>query len=267
MRRVLVPLPLTLLLLLPVFGGTAAAQQFPGTGSGVSLELFARPSLLGLNVDSTSRIVVPDEMPPEITSSRTTSPPAIGAGARIGWGNFGIEGSWSAFRSLDLAPFGLESDSLESDPMGMPGATGVLGQVPDDATAHLVFAQLLWTRDFGPDREFFVGLGAGRLYVGDPGTDRLLAGEGEEVPVDTKLVVFREPLVLGGSAGFGFHLGSVLLRPRLDLHYVRQLSFDYQVALPFAFEESEAPLPMIGIQNELQPLIAMVSVDIGFRFR
>jgi len=261
MRRLLVSLALTLLSLLTVFDGTAAAQQFPGTGSDASLELFARPSILGLNVESTSRIAVPEEMPPGITSSRVTSPPAIGAGARIGWGDFGIEGSWSAFRSLDLAPFGLESDSVE-----MPDANGLLGQAPEDATAHLIFAQLLWTRDFGPDREFFVGLGIGRLYVGDPETDRLLAGEGEEVPVDTELVVFREPLVLGGSAGFGFHIGSVLLRPRLDLHYVRQLSFDYQVALPLALD-SETPLPMIGLQNELRPLIAMVSVDIGFHFR
>ncbi len=246
----------------------AAAQQLPSMQRGFSLEIFARPALVGLFTDATSELVVrvpgASEMASDATGSRTTRPAVLGAGVRLRRGSFGIEGSWGRFRSADLVPLALATRAnplAEELEISRP-------ETLEDSTAHLVLGQAFWTRDIGSTGEFSVGLVSGLLLVSDPETDRLLQGGSpadDAFNLGAELVVQQRPLVLGGSVGIGFRLGSLVLRPRLDALHVRPLSFEYTITVPLA--DLEVGSPSFVIRDEIRPFIVMVGLDIGFGSR
>ncbi len=240
------------LLVLLVSSGPAAAQD-------VSLELFARPALAGLAAAADlrfgARLGTLSEGE-DFTGSRFTFPPAVGVGARVSRGSFGLEGSWTAFRSTDLVPLALASrdrapEGLEFDRDNV-----------EYATAQLVFGQAFWKRG-----ELSIGAGAGVLLVSDPETDRLLGGgflADNPLPgISSRLEAQQRPLVVGASAGFGFRFGSLVLRPRLDALYVRPLWLEYEFAVPLPI--SEAPSVGVFLRDEIRPFLFLVGVDIGFR--
>ena len=95
----------------------APAQSYSGS-SGMRIELFGRVGLPLLNVSAEDSIQLMGVPPPgaegggdSISASRLTSEFGWGVGARLMSGNWGIEGSYNIFESLDLTPSWLVADS------------------------------------------------------------------------------------------------------------------------------------------------------------
>ena len=160
----------------------APAQSYSGS-SGMRMELFGRAGLPLLNVSAEDSIEFVGVPPPgaegggdSISASRLTSEFGWGVGARLMSGNWGIEGSYNIFESLDLTPSWLVADSH--------GATAeeaaLFGQPLVASQARLVLGQAIRVFQLGGGTELSLGIGAGWLQATDSGTDMLLSGVGLE---------------------------------------------------------------------------------------
>lgn len=237
------------------------------------VELFGRAGLVLLHVSATDSLGVrfgPEADGVSVSGSRFTTEFGGGAGARLLYGNWGIEGSYAAFSSLDLSPGGLP---LGSEAGGEPAVaiTDTLRVVA--SRADLFVFQALGALPLGRGGvEVSIGLGAGWLRVSDSTTDDLLAGAwlpehdpaAAGIPLLVPEIEFeadRNSIVPAGSLGVAFRLGRLLLRPRVDVAFGRALTTGLSIALPEIDELAAGP--EIYRDTSLKPTVVLFSVDIG----
>ena len=211
------------------------------------IELFGRVGLPLLNVSAEDSIQLMGVPPPgaegggdSISASRLTSEFGWGVGARLMSGNWGIEGSYNIFESLDLTPSWLVADSN--------GATAeeaaLFGQPLVPSQARLVLGQAIRVFQLGGGAELSLGIGAGWLQATDSGTDMLLSGAGleglDQIPAEippsfipeVSFEADRTSVVYAGSLGVAFRFGRIMLRPRVDVVVSRALTTDLTIGFP-----------------------------------
>ena len=257
----------------------APAQSYSGS-SGMRIELFGRVGLPLLNVSAEDSIQLMGVPPPgaegggdSISASRLTSEFGWGVGARLMSGNWGIEGSYNIFESLDLTPSWLVADSN--------GATAeeaaLFGQPLVPSQARLVLGQAIRVFQLGGGAELSLGVGAGWLQATDSGTDMLLSGAGLEglnqIPAEippsfipeVSFEADRTSVVYAGSLGVAFRFGRIMLRPRVDVVVSRALTTDLTIGFPDLGELGPEELGEIGLHygTSVRPTIYLFSLDIG----
>ena len=256
----------------------APAQSYSGS-SGMRIELFGRAGLPLLNVSAEDSIQLMGVPPPgaaggggTISASRLSSEFGWGVGARLMSGNWGIEGSYNIFESLDLTPSWLVADSN--------GATAEeaaqFGQPLVASQARLVLGQAIRVFQLGGGAELSLGIGAGWLQATDSGTDMLLSGgpsqfPSEDLPIlpafvpEVEFTADRTSVVYAGSLGVAFRFGRIMLRPRVDVVVSRALTTDLTIGFPDLGELGPEELGEIGLHygTSVRPTIFLFLLDIG----
>ena len=264
-------------------GFSAAPAQSNYGSSGMRIELFGRAGLPLLNVSAEDSIQFVGGLPAgaeggggTISASRLTSEFGWGVGARLMSGNWGIEGSYNIFESLDLTPSWLVADSN--------GATAEeaaqFGQPLVASQARLFLGQAIRVFQLGGGAELSLGIGAGWIQATDSGTDLLLSGGPSQVPSqdlpippasipEVEFTADRKSVVYAGSLGVAFRFGRIMLRPRVDVVVSRALTTDLTIGFPDLFPDLEElraeELGEIGLHygTSVRPTIFLFLLDIG----
>ena len=260
----------------------APAQSYSGS-SGMRIELFGRAGLPLLNVSAEDSIEIMGGLAAgaegggnSISASRLSSEFGWGVGARLMSGNWGIEGSYNIFESLDLTPSWLVADSN--------GATAEeaaqFGQPLVASQARLFLGQAIRVFQLGGGAELSLGIGAGWIQATDSGTDLLLSGGPSQVPSEdlpippafipeVEFTADRKSVVYAGSLGVAFRFGRIMLRPRVDVVVSRALTTDLTIGFPDLFPDLEElgaeELGEIGLHygTSVRPTIFLFLLDIG----
>ncbi len=256
----------------------APAQSYYGS-SGMRIELFGRAGLPLLNVSAEDSIQITGGMAAgvegggdSISASRLTSEFGWGVGARLMSGNWGIEGSYNIFESLDLTPSWLIADSH-----GVPEEEAALfGQPLVASQARLVLGQAIRVFQLGGGAELSLGIGAGWIQATDSGTDLLLSSgpsefSSEDLTIPSAFVpevdftTDRTSVVYVGSLGVAFRFGRIMLRPRVDVVVSRELTTDLTIGFPDLGELGPEELGEVGFHygTSVRPTIYLFSLDIG----
>ena len=264
-------------------GFSAAPAQSNYGSSGMRIELFGRAGLPLLNVSAEDSIEIMGGLAAgaegggnSISASRLSSEFGWGVGARLMSGNWGIEGSYNIFESLDLTPSWLVADSN--------GATAEeavqFGQPLVPSQARLFLGQAIRVFQLGGGAELSLGIGAGWIQATDSGTDLLLSGGPSQVPSqdlpippasipEVEFTADRKSVVYAGSLGVAFRFGRIMLRPRVDVVVSRALTTDLTIGFPDLFPDLEElgaeELGEIGLHygTSVRPTIFLFLLDIG----
>lgn len=260
----------------------APAQGF-STSPVVRASLFVRGAfpLLNVTAEESFAITAGTESEGEtISASRMVSEVGWGGGLRLMSGAWGVEGSYSIFKSLALSPSWLVSD----DSAGSESATWYFDVPFAPSRAGLLVGQLLRTFEVaGGGAEVSLGIGAGWMRVTDSSTDRLLSGIPfeearqqfqNELPPDVPFTVTpeieftadRTSAVYVGSLGVGFRVGRIQIRPRVDVIFAtRALTTDLTVGFGDIDDPLFAELGEFEMHfgSSVKPTIFLIAVDIG----
>ena len=258
---------------------SAAPAQSSYGSSGMRIELFGRVGLPLLNVSAEDSLQLMGGPAAgveggggTISASRLSSEFGWGVGARLMSGNWGIEGSYNIFESLDLTPSWLIADSN-----GIPEEEAAqFGQPLVASQARLVLGQAIRVFQLGAGAELSLGIGAGWIQATDSGTDLLLSGGPSQVPSEhlpippafipeVEFTADRKSVVYAGSLGVAFRFGRIMLRPRVDVVVSRALTTDLTIGFPNLEELGAEELGEVGIHygSSVKPTIFLFSLDIG----
>ena len=258
---------------------SAAPAQSNYGSSGMRIELFGRVGLPLLNVSAEDSIGFTGDLPAgaevggdSLSASRLSSEFGWGVGARLMSGNWGIEGSYNIFESLDLTPSWLIADSN-----GVPAEEAAqFGQPLVASQARLVLGQAIRVFQLGAGAELSLGIGAGWIQATDSGTDLLLSGgpsdlSSQDLPIppafipEVEFTADRKSVVYAGSLGVAFRFGRIMLRPRVDVVVSRALTTDLTIGFPDLEELGAEELGEVGFHygSSVKPTIFLFSLDIG----
>ena len=251
------------------------AQMGFSSGTGARIEVFGRAGLVALRVSSTDSfgfgaMAGADSPDQSVSLSRRSSQFGWGGGARLLYGNWGIEGSYGIFRSVDLTPGGVYRDLADED-SDNPELAADLPLVA--SRVDLLLAQGIGAFPLaGGSMELSFGLGAGWIRATDSTTDRFLEGAAFNLGLqpDAPLVpdfdfeADRSSIVYVGSMGLSFRLGRLLLRPRVDVVFGPTLTTSLTAGADLELgEEVDVPPLEVRWNSTLKPTILFFAVDIG----
>ncbi len=253
---------------------TAVAQGSPGS-SGIQVELFGRAGLALLNASAEDSLGLAAGIPGAVEplyGSQRLSEFGWGGGARLMWGDWGVEGTYSTLDSLALSPGWLFFDEAVVV-SGTPEAFFPMVA----SRANVFLGQVVRTFPLSNSTEWFVGLGGGWMRAAD--TDDLfvvtpMPNDLDDYPTglpadsfaglvpEVELTADRSSVVYAGSVGLLFRRGRVVFRPRVDIIIARALTTELTVGFDLPDVEEVDGVDFV-YTSSVTPTIFLVSVDIG----